>query len=87
VTLKNQPKTQNLPKQRFIFLDAFKAKKNMIWTFFIIWNYSTQKSIVLVVGIITNDNFLSLHRDLATPSLSSHQKRLKNKENKVWYQN
>jgi hypothetical protein len=22
--------TQNLPKQRFIFLDAFKAKKNMI---------------------------------------------------------
>jgi len=39
------------------FLGTFKVKKNLIWTHIIIWNYLTQKLIVLVVGIVTKDNF------------------------------
>jgi hypothetical protein len=41
------------------------------------------KTTILMVGIIINDNFLSLLGNPATPSLFSNKKRLKNNENEV----
>jgi len=41
------------------------------------------KMTILMVGIIINDNFLSLLGNPVTPSLFSNKKKLKNNKNKV----
>jgi hypothetical protein len=52
----------------------------------IIWNHFTQKSIILVAKV-SPSQLLSLSRNPTTPPLSSTKKKLKKKENEVWYQN
>ena len=56
-----------------IFLGTFKVK-NKQFKLLIMLNYLTQKSIVLIVKIIANNNFISLHWNPTSPSLPSHQK-------------
>jgi len=46
-----------------------------------------QKSAVLVIKIVVNDNFLSLSRNLMIPSLPCTEKELKREGNEVWYKN
>jgi len=54
-------RNKNLFKLKYVFLGVFKVKiKYLILIILVIWNLLTQKSIVLVVKIFPNDNFLSL---------------------------
>jgi hypothetical protein len=78
-------KPKNLPKSKYIFR-CFQGTKHLIVTSLIIWNHLTQKITVLVVVIVTNDNFISQCRNPATPSLFFNKKlKLKNNENEIQY--
>jgi hypothetical protein len=75
----SKPKINPKPKI-FLSYDLFfrhfqgKKKKLIVRTPLIIWNHLAQKFIVLVIKIIVNINFLSLHGNLVSPSLSYHPK-------------
>jgi len=69
-------------KSRF-FLDVFNVKTKLNCNPRYHMEPSDIKTTILVVGIIINDNFLSLLGNPATPSLFSNKKRLKNNENEV----
>jgi len=75
----SKPKINPKPKI-FLSYDLFfrhfqgKKKKLIVRTPLIIWNHLAQKFTVLVIKIIVNINFLSLHGNLVSPSLSYHPK-------------
>jgi hypothetical protein len=79
--IQNQPETKILKELRSLFFGVFKVKKkHIILIPFIIWNHLTQQLTILIAKIIINDNFLSLSRNLTTPSFFSIKKELKKRK-------
>lgn len=58
----NQFETKKFFELKYIFLDTFKVRKthNLNSHYHMIQNHLTQKLIVLIAGIASNDNFLSM---------------------------
>jgi hypothetical protein len=73
----NQHENKKISKHHIFFLGVFKVRKHLILTLLVIWDHLTQKSIVLVVKIIANNNFLFFNWNPVTLSLSSTEKWLK----------
>lgn len=87
MTLKkqNQPKPENITPIGSASLSKKKKKKHIGKTPLIKSNSLILISIILVARIVIDGNFLSLYRNMTSLSLFSHEKGLRNKENKVWY--
>jgi len=87
MTLKkqNQPKPKNITTIRSASLSKKKEKKHIGKTPLIKTNSLISISIILVARIVIDGNFLSLYRNMTSLCLFSHEKELRNKENKVWY--